>query len=356
MTFTVGAMRASRIAPTVNVIFFLEGEEEAGSNHLGDLLRAHKDKLQADAWLFFDGPMHVSGAPQIVLGVRGVMGADVTFYGPNRPMHSGHYGNWTPNPAVAAAHFVASVRDMDGKVLIPGFYDDVPPLSEGDRASARALSVTDDSVRRSLGLTRTEANGAPLGERIMVPALNIRGIRAGATGSGAANAVPTSASVSIDFRLVPDQKPARLRALLLSHLGKLGYTLAQSGDEAARSTDRSRLVWVTWDSGYTSVRVPAELPAVVAIRRLSARAYGREPFILPVLGGSLPLFHFVEALGATVITVPIVNADNSQHAPNENLRVQNLWDGIALMVELMAGLGAEWPAAGNARTTESASR
>lgn len=343
MLAALDAMKAAKVAPTVNVIFFLEGEEEAGSNHLGALLRAHKDKLQADAWLFFDGPMHVSGAPQVVLGARGVMGADITFYGPSRPMHSGHYGNWVPNPAVAAALFIASIRDRDGKVLIDGFYDDVPAVSAADRASARALSTTDDSVRKSLGLSHTEAHDAPLGERIMIPALNIRGIRAGNTGSGAANAIPTNASVSIDFRLVPDQKPARIRQLLAAHLTKLGYTLATSENEAARSQNRDGLAWVTWDSGYTSVRVPADLPAVKAVRSLSARAYGREPFILPILGGSLPLFHFVEALGATVITVPVVNADNSQHAPNENLRVQNLWDGIALMAELMSGLGAEWP-------------
>jgi len=344
MLAAIDALKASRLAPSVNIIFFLEGEEEAGSNHLGDLLRANRSRLTADAWLFFDGPMHVSGAPQIVLGVRGVMGADITFYGPNRPLHSGHYGNWAPNPAVAAAHFIASIRDMDGRALISGFYNDVPAIGEADRASARALSTTDDSVRRSLGLGRTEAGNAALGERIMVPAINVRGIRAGNTGGGAANAVPTSASISIDFRLVPDQKPARVRALLTAHLQKLGYTLAGSADEAARSADRSRVAWVVWDSGYTSVRVPASLPVVRAVRRLSARAYGKEPFVLPILGGSLPLFHFVDALGATVITVPIVNADNSQHAPNENLRVRNLWDGIALMAELMTGLGKEWPA------------
>ena len=343
MLAALDALRANKFTPSVNVVFFLEGEEEAGSTHLGDLLRAHRSTLQADAWLFFDGPVHVSGAPQIVLGVRGVMGADLTFYGPNRPLHSGHYGNWAPNPAVAAAHFVASVRDMNGRVLIDRFYADVPATTDADRASARTLSTTDDSVRKSLGLANTEGEGTPLGERIMLPALNIRGIRAGNTGSGAANAVPTSASVSIDFRLVPNQTPARIRDLLAAHLKKLGYTLTTSADAAGRSDDRSRLVWVTWDSGYTSVRVPASLPVVGAIRRLSARAYGREPYVVPILGGSLPLFHFVDALGATVVTVPIVNADNSQHAPNENVRVKNLWDGIALMAELMTGLGREWP-------------
>jgi len=179
----------------------------------------------------------------------------------------------------------------------------------------------------------------------MMPALNVRGIRAGGVGAGATNAVPTSASVSIDFRLVPNQQPARLRQLLDTHIVSLGYTIVSDPDAAARSKDRSRLAYVRWDSGYTSVRVSAALPAVTAVRKLMARSYGREPYVLPTLGGSLPLFHFVDALGATVITVPMVNADNSQHAPNENVRVQNLWDGIVMIAEIMTGLGREWPSA-----------
>ncbi|HYW49967.1 MAG TPA: M20/M25/M40 family metallo-hydrolase [Gemmatimonadaceae bacterium] len=345
MLAALDAMAATKRAPGVNIKFFLEGEEEAGSNHLGDLLRAHREKLQADAWLFFDGPVHVSGRPQLVLGVRGVMGVDVTFFGPNRALHSGHYGNWAPNPAVTVAHFIAGIRTRDGEISIPGFMDDVPPITDADRALARALSLTDDSVRRSLGLQQTEAGNAALGERIMRPALNIRGIRAGNVGGGASNAVPTRASVSIDFRLVPDQKPARIRQLIEQHLVTQGFTVTHDAAQVPRSSDRSRLALVSYDSGYASVRVTSELPAVQAVRRVMARSYGTDPFVMPILGGSLPLFHFVEQLGATVITVPTVNADNSQHAPNENLRLQNLWDGIALMAEIMTGLGREWPAA-----------
>lgn len=344
MLAALDAMKAANKLPSVNVKFFLEGEEEAGSDHLGDLLNTHRQKLAADAWLFFDGPMHVSGKPQLVLGVRGVMGMDVTLYGANRALHSGHYGNWAPNPAVAVAHFIASIRDQNGTILVPGFYSDVAPVSAADRALARALSTFDDSVRTSLGLSRTEAANAALGDRIMRPALNVRGIRAGNVGSGASNAVPTSASVSIDFRLVPNQRPARIRQLMTQHLTTLGYTVTTDPTLSTRSTDRSRIALVSFDSGYTSVRVASTLPAVNATKRLMARSYGQEPFVMPILGGSLPLFHFVDQLGATVITVPTVNADNSQHAPNENVRVQNVWDAIVLMAELMTGLGVEWPA------------
>ncbi len=344
MLAALDALNATGIARTVNVKFFLEGEEEAGSEHLGDLLKAHKALLAADAWLFFDSPVHVSGAPQLVLGVRGVMGADVTFYGANRALHSGHYGNWAPNPGVAVAHFIASIRSMDGRITMAGFYDDVPAVNDGDRSLARALSITDDSLRTSLGLRNTEAENAKIGERIMLPALNIRGVRAGVVGEGAANAIPAEATVSIDFRLVPDQQPRRICDVLDRHLRSIGYTVTHDPKAAAASNDRSHLAYTSCVGGYTSVRVPSTLPSVQAVKSLMAKAYGREPFVMPLLGGSLPLYHFIEQLDATVITVPTVNADNSQHAANENLRIGNLWDGIGLMAELMAGLGPAWGA------------
>jgi len=244
MLAALDAMKGQRLAPSVNVKFYLDGEEEAGNDHLGELRRAHKDSLRADGWRFFDGPMHVSGAPQIVTGVTGV---DGTCYGPNRALHSGHYGNRAPNPAVAVTECVASIRDRNGLVRTANFYDDVPAIDAEDRAAARALSVTDDSVRTSLGLG-TEAKNAPPEVRIMMPALNVRGIRAGGVGAGATNPAPTPASVSIDFRLVPNQQPARLRQLLAAHLASPGYTIVPDPDPdpdaAARSKDRSHMAGV----------------------------------------------------------------------------------------------------------------
>lgn len=337
MLAALDALRASNQRPSINIKFFFEGEEEAGSPNVGELLRANKDVLQSDAWIFFDGPMHVTGAPQVVLGVRGVMGTEITFYGPNRSLHSGHYGNWAPNPAVAAAHFIASIRDKDGRILIDNFYDDVVQPTDAESQAARVVSVADDSVRRSLGLAQKEANNAMLAERIMLPALNVRGIRSG----GTANAVPTSATVSIDFRLVPNQTPARVRELVERHLSQQGYTIVRDARAVAASRDRARTVMVDWEAGYVSVRVPASHPMAGALQRISSRAYGTNAFVQPILGGSLPLFHFVEVLGVTVITMPIVNADNSQHAPNENLRVGNLWNGIVLVADVVAYLGTE---------------
>ncbi len=336
------ALAATKRAPAVNIKILLEGEEEAGSRHLGDLLRAHRERLSADAWFFMDGPVHVSGAPQIVLGVRGVVGLEITLYGPNRPLHSGHYGNWAPNPAVAAAHLVASMRDRNGSITISGFHDDVRAATVTELTAARTLSTTDDSVRTSLGLTRTEADDAALGERIMQPALNVRGIRAGSSGATATNSIPTSANISIDFRLVPDQSPARLREVVTAHIRAQGYEVF--GDAAAIGTrgDRERVALVQWDEGYRSVRTAFEDPVIAALQQVMRDVYGRAPLMAPTLGGSLPLFHFADVFDAPLVTLPTVNADNNQHAPNENLRVGNLWDAIALVAALVSELPRVW--------------
>lgn len=336
------ALAATGRSPAVNVKIFLEGEEEAGSRHLGDLLRAHRERLSADAWFFMDGPVHVSGAPLIVLGVRGVVGLEITLYGPNRPLHSGHYGNWAPNPAVAAAHLVASMRDRDGSITINGFHDDVRSATMNELTSARTLSTTDDSVRTSLGLTRTEADGAALGERIMRPALNVRGLRAGSSGATATNSIPTSATISIDFRLVPDQAPDRLREVVTAHIRAQGYDVVSDPAAIGARSDRERVALVQWEEGYRSVRTAYEDPVIAALQQVMRDAYGRAPLMAPTLGGSLPLFHFADVFEAPLITLPTVNADNNQHAPNENLRVGNLWDAIALVAALVTQLPGVW--------------
>jgi acetylornithine deacetylase/succinyl-diaminopimelate desuccinylase-like protein len=235
------------------------------------------------------------------------------------------------------------MRDRDGRITMAGFHDDVRAPTPDEITAGRALSSTDDSVRRSLGLSRTEGDGAALGERIMQPALNIRGVRAGAVGGQAANAVPTSATVSIDFRLVPDQSPVRLREVVTAHLRAQGYEVVTEPAAAAARPDRERVALVQWDDGYRSVRTPFSAPVIAATQAVVRGVYGREPFVAPTLGGSLPLFHFADVFpDVPLVTVPTVNADNSQHAPNENLRVGNLWDGIALVAGIVTELAPAW--------------
>ena len=336
------ALKAAGIRPSVNLKLFFEGEEEAGSQHLRSLLERHAELLRADAWIFGDGPVHQSGRMQVVFGVRGSMGLELTVYGPSRALHSGHYGNWAPNPGMMISHLLASMRDEDGRILIAGYYDDVKPISAKEREAIAALPPVDSALRRELALGRTEANGALLAERIMQPALNVRGIRVGAVGDAAANAISTEAHASMDFRLVPDQKPARVRELVEAHLRARGYWITHDSVTEAMRLEHPRVARVIWEGGYPATRASMDLPLARALMTSLAEGAASPPLAVPTLGGSLPTYLFAETLRAPLIIFPIANHDNNQHAANENIRLQNLWDGIEAYAALIGRIGANW--------------
>jgi acetylornithine deacetylase/succinyl-diaminopimelate desuccinylase-like protein len=340
MMAALDALKAAGIRPSVNVKFFFEGGEEAGSPRLGELLERHKELLRADVWLFCDGPVHQSRAQQVVFGVRGSLGADLTVYGPGRALHSGHYGNWAPNPGALLVSLLASMRDPDGAILIDGFGRDVRAMTERERAAIAAVPSIDAALREELALGATEAGGAPLLERIMMPALNIQGLRMGGVGPEATNTIHTTARAALGFRLVPDQTPARVKELVEAHIRGQGYHIVRA--EPADSVRRAhpRVVRLTWGDGYPGLRTDMSRPIAQAVLRTATEAMGSPVIAVPMLGGSLPLSTFETVLGAPLIIVPIVNHDNNQHAANENLRLKNLWDGIEIFAALMARL--EW--------------
>ncbi len=335
------ALKAQRIPLSVNLKVFLEGEEEAGSGHLRQMLETHRDRLTSDGWIFADGPVHQSRRPQIVFGVRGVMGLGLSVFGPTRPLHSGHYGNFAPNPNVLLVHLLASMRDPEGVITIDGFYDDITPLTAADRRAFASIPSVDDELRAALGIGQTEANNAPLAERLTLPALNLDGLDGGPARAGAANVIQPVAYAAIDFRLVPGQQPDRVRALVEAHIRKQGFTIVSTPPDSLTRATNTRLVRVTWGTGYPAVRTPLDLPIARAITRIATATLGEPAIEVPTLGGSLPLFHFAEVLGVPLIVVPMVNHDNNQHGADENLRIQNLWDGIELYAGLLAGLGHE---------------
>ena len=338
----VDAMRAGSVSQTVNLKVFFEGEEEAGSAHLRAILQKYSTLLAADAWLFCDGPTHQTGRQQLIFGMRGVTEFELTLFGPTRPLHSGHYGNWAPNPGILLANLVASMRDDDGHIRIAGYYDDVRPITAAERRAIAALPPSDAAVRRSLGLARTEGNGALLAERIMLPALNLRGMRVGGVRETGSNTIPTEAYASFDLRLVPNQSPERVRRLVEAHIRKQGYFVTSDSVTVAMRLAHSRVARVEWGSGYAASRSPMDGMFGRAV--LAALDDGaKEPTLaIPTFGGSGPAYHFEQVLKVPMITLPIVNYDNNQHAADENLRIQNLWDGIETYVALLSGMGKSW--------------
>jgi acetylornithine deacetylase/succinyl-diaminopimelate desuccinylase-like protein len=343
MLAALDAMKAAGLHSSVNLKFFFEGEEEAGSPHLRQMLERHRDVLGADAWLFCDGPNHQTGQQQILLGVRGVTELELTVYGPTRPLHSGHYGNWAPNPGAMIASLIAGMRDDDGRIKIAGFYKDVRPVSASEHRAISAIPPVDAELRRSLGLARTEADDAPLAERIMLPALNVRGIQVGAIGEEAANVISTEARASFDFRLVPNQTTGHVRDLVNAHIRAQGYFVTEDSVTMAMRLAHPKIARVKWGSGgYPASRAPMDLPFARAVVRAVGDGLGKPPLLLPTMGGSIPAYLFEQVLHTPVIILPIANYDDNQHAANENLRMQNLWDGIDVYAGLMGRLGGYW--------------
>ena len=328
MLVALDALRAAGTTPSVNLKFYFDGEEEAGDAHARAMLERHASLLGSNGWVFADGPVHQSRRQQVVFGVRGVTDVVITAYGATRALHSGHYGNWAPNPAAILANFVASLRDGDGRILVPGYYDDVRPLTAADRRALATIPVVDSALRRELGLGATEAGNARLAERIMLPALNVRAFHAGPLGA-AANAIPTEATASLDLRLVPDQRPERVRALIEAYATKQGYTVIHAAPDSATRLAHGKLLRFEWGAeGYPGQRTRADTPLARAVVRAVSDGLSSSVIEVPILGGSLPTYLFAEVLGAPLVVVPIANHDDNQHAANENLRLQNLWDAI----------------------------
>ncbi|MEO5937185.1 MAG: M20/M25/M40 family metallo-hydrolase, partial [Terriglobales bacterium] len=341
------ALKAAGAKPSVNLKFFFEGEEEAGSEHLAAILEKYSAELKSDLWILCDGPVHQSGQLQLVYGARGVMGLELTVYGPNRALHSGHYGNWSPNPALDLAHLLAGMRNQAGRITIPGFYDSVRKPTPEEEMAVAAFPDVDTALRRELGLGRILGKQR-IERSVMEPAINIRGIRAGNVGDAATNSIMTEASASIDFRLVPGQTPENVKHQVERFLMARGYAVTnQIGIAGAARGGHPKLALLQWQAGYSPTRTPFNAPAAVGMQRTIEAAFpdvykNKKLLRLPTLGGSVPMYIFERQFKVPVMILPIANYDNNQHAVNENIRLGNLWQGIELYANVMAELGKQW--------------
>ena len=330
------ALRAKGISPTVNIKLLFEGEEEAGSPHLGQIISENKGLLKADAFIVCDGPVHQSGRKQVVFGVRGDTNVDLTVYGANRPLHSGHYGNWSPNPALLLAKLLASMKDARGNITIKGWNDDVEPLGPIEKKALADAPKYDDELKRQLGLGYTEGSGRTLLELINLPSLNINGFKSGDVGPLARNVIPTTANAVLDLRLVKGNDQFRQFDKLKRHIETQGfYVIDHDPTDPERRQHPLIAKLIHLPGGYNAERTRMDLPISLAVIEAVQKASSEPVIRMPTLGGSLPLVMISETLGIPTITVPIANYDNNQHAENENIRLQNLWDGIEIYASLM---------------------
>jgi acetylornithine deacetylase/succinyl-diaminopimelate desuccinylase-like protein len=336
------AFRENKLQPTSNLVFFFDGEEEAGSPNLDDYLTRYKDRVEPiSIWLFFDGPVHQSGRPQITFGVRGSMGIEVTVYGATRELHSGHYGNWAPDTPQILARLLASMKDDTGKVLIDGWYDSAAPIGDEERAALKAMPDYDAALKRELGIARTEGQPASLPERLLLPALTVRGLSGGNTGALASNVIPNTATAALGIRLVKGNDPKHMRELVVRHIARQGFHVVTADPDMATRLKYPRIAKVTssdeaYPAARTSMANPFARQIVSAAGRAADRLFGAESLLVaPGMGGTLPLYLFTDVAGKPAVVVPIANHDNNQHGANENLRIANLWYAIDLYAALL---------------------
>ncbi|MDX2030199.1 MAG: M20/M25/M40 family metallo-hydrolase [Blastocatellia bacterium] len=328
------ALRQRGIGLNANIRFFFEGEEEAGSPHLQQIVEKYGDLLKADAWLICDGPVDQTRRQQLYFGARGVTGLEVTVYGPRRELHSGHYGNWAPNPAMLLARLLASMKDDDGRVLVKGYYDGIAPLTAIEQRAFAEAPDNEALLRRELGIAWTEGGGKRLIELINQPSLNIRGFLSSSVGATARNVVPATATASLDLRLVKGLDHRVMVDRVVDHIRAQGFHVVETVPDEATRLKYPKIARVVREGGYNASRTPMDLPISQAVIRAVERARG--PVIkMPTLGGSVPLYLFTDNLKTPCIGIPIANHDNNQHSSNENIRLQNLWDGIETMAALL---------------------
>jgi acetylornithine deacetylase/succinyl-diaminopimelate desuccinylase-like protein len=328
------AIRAAGIQTKSNIKFAFEGEEEAGSPNLERILASNKDLFAGDIWLMCDGPLHQTRRQLIAFGARSGLGIDVTVYGPHTELHSGHYGNWAPNPAMMLAKLLASMKDDHGRVLVEHFYDGIEPLSEMEKRAIADAPDIDGDLMSEFWLGATDGAPMKLTELITLPSLNIRGMASSRIGAQASNVIPATATASLDVRLVKGIDPELTRQRVLEHIRKQGFFVVGQPPDARIRMAHSKVATVVFRGGESATRTPMDLPISQEVIRAVESARG-VAVKLPNMGGGLPLTSVERPLGTRTIVIPMGNHDNNQHSYNENLRIQNLWDGIELMAALL---------------------
>ncbi|MEJ2122723.1 MAG: M20/M25/M40 family metallo-hydrolase [Alphaproteobacteria bacterium] len=330
----IDGLEAAGVQPTVNLRVVLDGEEEAGSPSLVPAIDRYRDKLGADLMLIFDGPRHASGRPTVVYGARGILALELTVYGPKFPLHSGHYGNWAPNPALRLAQLLASMKDEQGRVVIEGFYDGI----DLDAATRRVLDAVPDNeagLKQLFGISQPDAVGATLQEAIQYPSLNIRGVRSAWVGSEARTIVPDTAVAAIDVRLVKETPPEATLEKILRHVRNQGYYIVDAEPDDATRAAHGKIVRIERRGGTKAFRTDLDDPLAQGIVDALSSVSDAAPVKIRTSGGTVPISPFIGALGFPALSVPTVNFDNNQHSPNENLRLGHFFESIVMMAAIM---------------------
>ncbi|MBT8313419.1 MAG: M20/M25/M40 family metallo-hydrolase [Maribacter sp.] len=324
---TIDLLKKNNVTIPFNVKVILDSEEEKSSKPLPKAVKQYRDLLNADFLIINDGPVHVSGKPTVVYGCRGITTLSLTTHGPIKPQHSGHYGNYAPNPGFQLAQVLASMKDSNGKVLIEGYYDGITM----DEATLNILkSVPDDTetINANLAIKTPETVGSFYQEALQYPSLNIRGLGSGWIGKKARTIVPESATAEIDIRLVPESDGKRLKGLVKKHIQKEGYFITDKIPTVEERRSHDKIITITEGSITNAFRTDLDNRYGAFLVKTLKEKFGEDVVQIRIMGGTVPIAPFINELNIPAFIVPMVNPDNNQHSPNENLKIGQIAYGI----------------------------
>ncbi len=323
----IDLLQKNNVEIPFNIKVILDSEEEKSSKPLAKAVREYRELLQADFLVINDGPVHASGRPTLVYGCRGITTMTLTVHGPTVPQHSGHYGNYAPNPAFLLAEMLASMKDGDGKVAIEGYYDGMI-LDDATRTILKNVPEIDAEINAKLGIKSAEKVGAFYQEALQYPSLNIRGLGSAWIGEKARTILPESATVELDLRLVPESDGHRLKGLVKNHIEKQGFFITDSLPTPAQRMAHEKIVTVTEGSVTDAFRTPLDNKYGQFLLNTLKQTMGEEVVQIRTMGGTVPIAPFINELKIPAFIVPMVNPDNNQHSPNENLTLGQIAYGI----------------------------
>lgn len=329
------AALAAKIEPNYNIKVIMDFEEELGSPHLPSAVTKYKNELAADMLIIYDGPRHISNQPTLSFGARGICEITLTVFGPRQPSHSGNYGNYTPNPAMRLAQLLATMKDDDGRVTLPGFYDGVV-LSDQEKQILKQVPDDEQEIRKFLGIAEPDKIGDNFQESIQYPTLNIRGMNSLFVGKEARTLIPATATAEIDIRLVPSSDAEKLINLVRTQVKNQGYYLVEKEPTEEERLKYPRIASFQSSISYGPFQTPFDSDCGIWLSKAMVNAFGKDPIKIRMTGGSIPISPFVSTLGIPAVSVPTVNPDNNQHAPNENIRVGNYVDAVKTFVAILA--------------------
>ncbi len=318
-----------------NLKVILDGQEERGSEPLPKAVETYRELLQADYLLIADGPVHYSGLPTVVYGCRGITTLTLTTYGPIRPQHSGHYGNYAPNPNFQMARILSSMKDVEGRVIIDGYYDGIS-LTEAEEDILRSVPDEAAQIDGALQIAQPDKVGAFYQESIQYPSLNVRGYASGWVGDQARTIVPASATAELDLRLVPESDGHRLIQLVKDHIESLGYRVTDKEPDEAMRSQAVHWVRVEESGVMDAFRTSLDDPFGQHLVGLLGNTFGESVVQIRISGGTVPIAPFVNALEIPAFLLPLVNPDNNQHSPDENLRIGQIAYGLRALTTLLS--------------------